>query len=1285
MNFTTKIILRPFAKYASCIALFSLITTSVLSQSSNTFGNVFIHSEGNMTEFSINEFNIRNRKSQPGIIGGERIPTKGYYNFADGAGWRNADDFMFVDGYVRFFGNAPFLFPIGDNNKFRPAAVSGGSYVEAAYYGTDPTSAVTSDIRGGNFPVLPQTGPFPSVTKEETLLQVSEWEYWDINGNDPTILTLTWNEESNIDIITNNKLERLVIVGWDGQMWVEIPSQTDLRMVDTGDYSSNFSGNTPTLIEGSISTTTTVVPSEFEVYTLAASCGELMIEADRSAVVCLGEEMTLEAITDEDATLTWSIGEVGESINISPTETTTYTVVATLGGCEISHEIFVDVRDVFVDLGQDTFICRGQDLVLTPADASNNSTFQWDDGNTIQFGEEITINTNQPKDIFITITDNSYGCKATDQIFVDVRDAPDVDTGRDRKACRGDTVFIQATGSTTGMGYRWSTGDTMNIIWVSPLETTVYEVSLTENGCTDIGYATVEIFPEAYVEIVSDTLICEGQPVTIETEGTEGRYNWSNGELGESITVTPTDGETYSVTITSDGNCNWEDEITFSSFEGASLGDDKSVCVGQEVELTLEGVYDSVLWEDSSTNDTYMVTPTQTTTYSVTTTFNGCEGVDEITINVSDNLSVDLGDDVSVCNGELVQLSTNAIGTYLWSNGQRTPSIFVSPNESTTYSVTVTSGTCSDSDEVTVNIVNDCMIDLSLDKSANDKAPFTGDTISFIIVVSNETNAVDATNVVVREELQSGFEFISYEASQGTYDPNTALWIIGEVSAGTSDTLSIDVKVLEDGLYTNTAEVIAADQEDVDSEPDNELDEDDKSTIKLDVTENPLGNDDRSEIGDRVWHDIDGDGIQEINEAGMEGVVVELYSVSQGGILVDTKITDHNGYYCFTTLRSGEYYVKFQKPEGMLLTLPDVLGGGGGSLDFEDSDVTHSNGEGTTDVISLGIDERIKTIDAGYHIPSRIGDLVWVDVGEGGIPGRYDDMIDSGIEGVVMRLLDEAGNILAETATDSRGYYSFENLRPGIYIVEIETPLGHGLVAPNVATENLDSDFSAASFRTQLIFLGAEVDKDDVDAGLQPTLPITLHDFWGERIHDDHFNRLFWTTESEFNTHVFIIERSLNTTGNWEAAGEVEAAGSSSSRLYYSFDDLDSREAALYYYRLRTRDLDGSEAISKIITIEVLEEDAGKKEFEIDYDYKVFPIPTSDFLTLEIDSPNEAEFQGNLINNLGQNVRKISVEYLDQGINQIELNVRDLPQGEYYLNFYISKKQYIARILKLDR
>ena len=75
-----------------------------------------------------------------------------------------------------------------------------------------------------------------------------------------------------------------------------------------------------------------------------------------------------------------------------------------------------------------------------------------------------------------------------------------------------------------------------------------------------------------------------------------------------------------------------------------------------------------------------------------------------------------------------------------------------------------------------------------------------------------------------------------------------------------------------------------------------------------------------SALGDRVWLDVNEDGIQgeTTSEPGFEGISVSLFRINEGetdGVLVATQTTDENGDYFFEGLDPGFYYVTYEIPE----------------------------------------------------------------------------------------------------------------------------------------------------------------------------------------------------------------------------------------------------------------------------------------------------------------------------------------------------------------------------------
>ncbi|MDT0558503.1 gliding motility-associated C-terminal domain-containing protein [Ichthyenterobacterium sp. W332] len=113
--------------------------------------------------------------------------------------------------------------------------------------------------------------------------------------------------------------------------------------------------------------------------------------------------------------------------------------------------------------------------------------------------------------------------------------------------------------------------------------------------------------------------------------------------------------------------------------------------------------------------------------------------------------------------------------------------------------------------------------DLSLTKEVvdNDTSPLVGEEITFILTITN--NGPDnATGVEVTDLLPSGFDFILFSSTAGTYDETTGVWSIGSIENGSSETLLIDVLVNGTGDYLNIAEVTASDILDIDSTPNND-------------------------------------------------------------------------------------------------------------------------------------------------------------------------------------------------------------------------------------------------------------------------------------------------------------------------------------------------------------------------------------------------------------------------------------------------------------------------------
>jgi hypothetical protein len=116
-------------------------------------------------------------------------------------------------------------------------------------------------------------------------------------------------------------------------------------------------------------------------------------------------------------------------------------------------------------------------------------------------------------------------------------------------------------------------------------------------------------------------------------------------------------------------------------------------------------------------------------------------------------------------------------------------------------------------------------------------------------------------------------------------------------------------------------------------------------------------------IGDRVWDDVNMDGIQgDMNEEpGIAGVTVRLYDCEDTIALAMTT-TDEMGYYHFDTLAPGEYQVHFMLPDGYMFSPQNQ-----GDSDTLDSDADTLTGMTVCFTLDSGVIDL--SWDAGMYMP----------------------------------------------------------------------------------------------------------------------------------------------------------------------------------------------------------------------------------------------------------------------------------------------------------------------------
>jgi SdrD B-like domain len=209
-------------------------------------------------------------------------------------------------------------------------------------------------------------------------------------------------------------------------------------------------------------------------------------------------------------------------------------------------------------------------------------------------------------------------------------------------------------------------------------------------------------------------------------------------------------------------------------------------------------------------------------------------------------------------------------------------------------------------------------------------------------------------------------------------------------------------------------------------------------------------------IGDTVWVDANGDGLQhnDGSSSGLAGVTVTLKDAV--GNVLGTTTTNANGYYQFAPLGAGTYNVILTPPAGYTLSPANV----GGDRTIDSNGLPNSTNDSAQ--VTLPSDySGDETIDFGLVPPPQrtgaIGDTVWVDVNADGL--QHNDGSSSGLAGVKVTLKDAGGTVLGTTTTDANGYYQFTGLGAGTYNVIVTPPAGYTLSPANVGGDRtIDSN-----------------------------------------------------------------------------------------------------------------------------------------------------------------------------------------------------------------------------------
>lgn len=381
--------------------------------------------------------------------------------------------------------------------------------------------------------------------------------------------------------------------------------------------------------------------------------------AGGEAGICQGTSATLTA--NGGVSYVWSNGSSASSINVN--QAGNYSVTATdtyLCQSIATREISVHALPVFAISGADAF-CQGSSSVLT-ASGDVGLGYQWSTGVS---SPSVTITASG--EYFVTAT-NANQCVTVKSKSVIQNSLPVATITGDQSICPGGSTILTAEG---GVSYHWSNDTLTARNTVSPTTSTVYTVTVTNaNNCSKTTSVNVTINPMPNVTFTGNTSYCAGLSTEITAHG-GASFLWSNEDINATTTISSPG--LYSVTATNGLGCSQSASVNIieNPVPEVNISGINTLCVGESRILTASGG-STYLWTTDETSASINVSPTQTTSYTVTASNEySCTGTAEITITVNPLPEASISGNSSGCQGDTVTLTALGGTSYFWNIGSQ--------------------------------------------------------------------------------------------------------------------------------------------------------------------------------------------------------------------------------------------------------------------------------------------------------------------------------------------------------------------------------------------------------------------------------------------------------------------------------------------------------------------------------------------------------------------------------------------------------------------------------------
>ena len=750
----------------------------------------------------------------------------------------------------------------------------------------------------------------------------------------------------------------------------------------------------------------------------------------------------------------WNGGPVSGSNMLSSIGAGTYNVVVTDANNETGSGTFIltEPSAIVVDVTSSGGCAGGGTVSASVSGGTGGYTYLWTNGSTGSSVSGLGAGLH-----CVTVTDAS-GCQSVG--CVTVTDGLSINMVVQGLACFNfcdASVEAVVSGGTPPYTYSWDNGATGSVN--ENLGPGTYSVTVSDvDGCTITGTATVGNPFQIDIDVTVTNPPCASGSTGSATASASGgtgpyTYKWSNGATGPTVSglTTGTYGLTVtdflgcqgitSVLIIEDSGVNLDVLSTPSSGCGAPDGTASVLISGGTAPFT-------ILWSNGSTASD--VTGLAPGTFTVTVTDgNGCGANSSVTVEGSPAIDLNITGVNAGCaaNGSANAMVTPGSGTppfqFNWSNGATTA--IINNITTGTYSVTVTDAAgCTAADQIMVSGA----ADISVSTTVTNNPCFGG-------------NAGTATATAAGATGQVFYMWSNGGTTQTITGLATGTYFVTVVDNASGCTATTNAFISQPTEVTATANGTNAGCSSPGSAEANASGGTSPYTF---VWSN-------GETGQSITG-LSG-GTYTVTATDANGCTDEAsVSILPGGSLnVTVEITNpisgstvDDGAVEASASGGTQPYTYLWNTGG---TGPSLSGLAGGTYTVTVTDVEGCTGTSTVTLIQLGC----------------IGDRIWNDKNKNGC----QEIGEPGISGITVNLTgtDSNGNAVnMSQVTQPNGFYLFEDLEPGTYMVSVVLPTNYAFSPANNCSDDFSDSDVGTNGKTGNIILDQGQCNVTIDAGM---------------------------------------------------------------------------------------------------------------------------------------------------------------------------------------------------------